>query len=572
MPVNKNYKKLCCYLKMDKSHKDCFDTLADCYGEALNTSIYVEGSLFTLHDFDHHCYDLMRIFSNALCNLEEVAQLEESDKLSEHELFLLNLAILFHDYGMSNKVNLEVSRKNHAKASADFLKSEWDDTNSPLHTFGSRVGLSNNDINALSEIVRAHSDDKEVDPSQTGIHATELRDSMPASAPKGKVRAKFLAGLLRIADELDITSERLGNTTLAQQLNPEKPENEESIRHWEKLKYFNSIEMDQQELTTLNLVVDDAFIRKQLDKGDREEVLERISEVSEKINREWKDIKATVINRTRGARQIVRFDNIQIKSDLNDINEYITIKNMRLVSYGKNHNLVALNKLTELEGGGCNCDKPCSKSKQCVQILNDNLKEKVDTVIRQDRLIKPGHFLMHDGLCARDWVSVPELLEKQEIFNEVILAMALHIREHFECKDTVILGIDLDGTLLGIRVAAMLQCPFAFLVPPQQIENAGGLDKDVDISKFKYAIFITDIVATGYTIQEVAKNSDLGQKLLATYTVLYRKPIAAMQPEQFELKKPVYCISDTFDIEVIDSSNCDLRAHQGCLGFNKVVR
>lgn len=50
-------------------------------------------SAFTLHDFDHHCFDIYKIISEVLFDEELVYS--EKYGLSERELYIMNLAVLF---------------------------------------------------------------------------------------------------------------------------------------------------------------------------------------------------------------------------------------------------------------------------------------------------------------------------------------------------------------------------------------------------------------------------------------------------------------------------------------------
>ena len=96
------------------------------YGEKLSTRVVTENAVYTLHDFDHHCFDIYRIISNVLLD-EKLAYKSEDYGLSSRELLILNVAVLFHDIGMSHV--LGASRKNHAKKSAEYFQNEYEKNN-----------------------------------------------------------------------------------------------------------------------------------------------------------------------------------------------------------------------------------------------------------------------------------------------------------------------------------------------------------------------------------------------------------------------------------------------------------
>lgn len=98
-------------------------------------------SAFTLHDFDHHCFDIYKIISEVLFDEELVYS--EKYGLSERELYIMNLAVLFHDIGMSN--GLDRARDNHSLNSADYIDRQFKDSRSVL---SQNSDLSANEIKA----------------------------------------------------------------------------------------------------------------------------------------------------------------------------------------------------------------------------------------------------------------------------------------------------------------------------------------------------------------------------------------------------------------------------------------
>ena len=167
-------------------------------------------SAFTLHDFDHHCFDIYKIISEVLFDEELVYS--EKYGLSERELYIMNLAVLFHDIGMSN--GLDRARDNHSLNSADYIDRQFKDSRSVL---SQNSDLSANEIKALKAIIIAHSNlkDRSVQESDNGLKSHKLQDY---KARLGIIRTRFLAGVLRLADELDVSVERLGTGELQQEL------------------------------------------------------------------------------------------------------------------------------------------------------------------------------------------------------------------------------------------------------------------------------------------------------------------------------------------------------------------
>lgn len=587
MGINLNYQKLDCYKNLSSEHKACLDELAAEYGEQVNGLIKSGHSLFTQHDFDHHCYNLYRIISNNLCNMS-VSE-EESQKLTEHELFLLDSAVLLHDIGMSAEVNLVINRAGHASKSAEFIRREWENTSSALYSAWNRAGLSETDILALMEIVKAHSNDTQApDPQKTGIHAPTLLEWMPASAPCGKVRAKLLAGILRMADELDITLDRRGNARLTEQLDPADDGNRVSQNCWEKLNYFSQVIIDPNNRVQLNLVINDSYVREKIEQSDEDAILAGIWDVHKKVMEEWDMIQKEIFQKTEGGHGIIRVEQIRVVSQLPEVTQYLNERvaaREDLTPMPQQAGPVRLEKQPEDQQE--RPSKPVRPEPQMQQaqaddlssspeggpiVLSPSAKEEIDTYVLKEKLIKPGHFIVHSQLCARDWVNTDTLFQNTELVEKCIQTIARHIQENIDLEGTVIVGIDLYGTLLGVRIAAALQCSFAFLVPPQSLKTSGGQDMETELSAYNHAVCVADVVASGRTIQEAAKQHGLQDKILGAYALLYRPPLCAGSSLPLELPCPLYCISDTFGIEIVKSENCCWRANGSCLDCKKIIQ
>lgn len=64
------YKSIPCIKKMGKGYQDIFDEMVKAYAEKLSSRIILSNSAFTLHDFDHHCFNIYKIISYVLFNEE----------------------------------------------------------------------------------------------------------------------------------------------------------------------------------------------------------------------------------------------------------------------------------------------------------------------------------------------------------------------------------------------------------------------------------------------------------------------------------------------------------------------
>lgn len=583
MEIEKRYQELKCYQSLPESYKECLDKLIEDYAESLNTPIHVGNTLFTPHDFNHHCYNLYRIISNNLCDLRIGP--DRKTQLSGFELFLLDVAVLFHDYAMSTTTTLNVERKVHSADSAQYVLEQWDNYDSSLYKNGQSAKMTSNDIKALATIIKAHSDEKgSKAPPKTGIFADELKTKMPSSDPE-PIRAKFLAGILRLADELDITSDRIGDVHLVSQLSPDDPDNCFSYQCWDDLRYFSSLQNDQEIHTQLNLVLDDEEILKQIAKGDEEFVVSRIWKVKNKIDEELSAIWEHIFQKEEISRSIIRIQKIEISTTLKQhIQGPLTPALESSLPSGDNFavppveggvRLSVLSKPADMGSGSATKDTPL--------ILSSDAQKKLDNFIIRHKLVETGHFHMRGSWCARDWIDTTKILEQPKLLDTCIQPMVQHIKKIFDLENTAILGIDLNGTLMGVRIAAELQCPFTLLVPPQESFNP---DSRVNLDRFEKVIYITDVVMFGATIKNVTEQHALKSKVLGTYALLYRRPAPYMvaktpgsagtkdiEKPLFQDVIPLYCISDTFSSEMVLKAECPWKDREtGCIACNKITK
>ena len=290
MDISTAYQSMSCFKEMELSHQTCFNRLAETYGKILNegflnTKVSSINELFTLHDFDHHCQNIMYIISNFFFSNTYAYR---NSNLDSKNLYILNIAILFHDIGMAT--TFDWNRERHSIQSAEYFRSEYDDTSSALYRQG--LTLVPNDINAIEQIIIAHSDIKDgsVDHANNGLRNPKLSremQGMPIPVP-----AKKLAGILRLADELDVTQSRLAHAEYEKQLKPISKESEgkSSYQHWQRLHYFRELKISEYDNTLLELVVDDDYLNK-LARDDRDHANEEIIDILSSLNETINDIK-----------------------------------------------------------------------------------------------------------------------------------------------------------------------------------------------------------------------------------------------------------------------------------------
>jgi len=600
--INQYYQDFSC-IKNLKEYNDIFCDLVHFYGDDLNDKIIIDGSVYTLHDFNNHCVDIYKIISEVLLDSKRAYL----DGLSQKELYLLDLAVLFHDISMSRDIMVE--RTNHSKKSAQEVQDIYNDTESLLYK---KAQLNQNDINALKAIILAHSDVKDgsVPVEKRGLNDPSLMDNMPTRS--GPVRAKLLAGILRLADELDITSDRLGNANIEKnlknarnkfidmdmqvksgerELDQDKYEKYkkymESLSHWEVLHLFSQVTRESQD-DTIYLVTDDQHIQNLLDSGNTPaELARKILKVYDKVIKEWKEIKHKIIDDSPqkvDVRSFFPVIDIKVKCGVDSVQEELdrqtnNIKNVREVSTVLNTGEDSSDIENASENKSLNSG---NQSEQSIQLISEKLSNMLKREIKRRHLLRVGHFLLDDNFCARDWIDTKEVVETKVILDDIVEHFIKHIKDTCDLqKKHLVVGLDLEGALLASRVAMGLKMPFSYIIPVKDRLNSSTKETELSIVEYDGIILIVDAIVTFDTIKkalnDIMKNNQLRmeqmlEKITHIYSIFYRENNLVNLEEMEELHRKTFYGNNDFPIELFKKEECRYIKKGQCLALNSRLR
>ncbi|MDE6708651.1 MAG: hypothetical protein K2K06_11535, partial [Oscillospiraceae bacterium] len=259
-----------------------FDRLAETYGEELNHNINAGKTLYTLHDFDHHCYNIYKIIDYLFFSSVNFFILNDDTKY----IFKLYLAVLFHDIGMT-AFNLD--RGSHPQKSAEEVERLWKNSDSILHKERRNNILDGNDIDEIKLIILAHSDIKgdAIPDNRNGLLNEDFTEHDNI--------VRILAGILRLADEFDCDETRLGDESRLEQLNTTDPDQKFSKECWEKLKCIKKLEFADDNIKVILLRLNNQFIS---DRSNLEIVYNKyLPEIITKIQKELDYVNKNVFNK-----------------------------------------------------------------------------------------------------------------------------------------------------------------------------------------------------------------------------------------------------------------------------------
>lgn len=562
--VEQEYKEQKCYCRMRDEYKEKFDEMVNDYAGILNNNSAENRTsiVFTLHDFNHHCFNIMKIISEVI--LSDTAY--ESTGLTGRELYILNLAVLFHDISMH--ADIDCMRKKHAIQSAEWIKKEYENSKS---IFRKKSGLFRDEVKALSAIVKAHSDCEE----KSAIYNEDLK---VYSAKHGEIRANLLAGILRVADELDVTELRTGASEIEEQLREKYEEYQnachlktatdigvehsaqyemgnlkkfaESYEHWERLYAFSNI---QRRADQVVLRLSNDWFQNKITCGNEGRAEEIIKEVFEKISNEMLKVNKELFEKTEGFRSIIAVDRIIIEGVSDYLKEDLKTK--------------YLQQIKEMERA---TDKKYIISK----IENSaEIEQSITNLIEKRKLIQTGHYIMNSKYCARDWIKVQDIFENMELQRKCIESFISDLKKK-DFKKIFLVGLDLHGAIIASTIGFFLGLPYGYIIPIHKTQYKSEKDRRFSCDPTDKIVFFSDAVSTFCSIEDATRTYNIKEnQIVAIYTILYRPTnLEGGLKSLFDKYAPItYCINDKFPIEIKERENCERNSLDKCLASNNEI-
>lgn len=563
-----NYYSLCedflCIKNMDERHKNSFMKLVDTYAGGMYTKTVISGRPNIVYDFERHCCNLFKIISNII--FDEAIVYNKDTGLNQTELYMLNLGVLLHAISIFEG---NISRLcDYSKESANIIK-QWVSNNSL--GFNSNCLLKPAECYTLIDIIRVHNDS--TNDASKACDLTELNSLEDVKEfYGGTIRSRLLAGVLRLANKMDFTAERLGDDDSEEQLRrmieeksyPIESEEEfiKSKRDFEKLHYISTMERSENRQQVI-LVIDDHYVEKRINDGsDLDDIRDFLITLYKELELELSEIKTKVFD-TYEAAHYVQLKEIVFKTNNKELETRLITK-MRLMNHGQ-HKSYSYQESDDYNTQPVNHDE-IHQGK--ISLVSDDIAKRLSKEVSARNLLKFGHFRLDNQYCARDWIDTRELVETEKILSEMVKHIITHISTNISEVDLII-GVDLVGSLLASRLGFPLNCPMTYVIPDIVIPYSSRQDIDVNISQYNRIIIVVDSIVTGETLKKLIYERELENKIVAIYTMFYRNCHAPMFLEDSLLSK-TYCLNNSYGAEVYDMKNCPYKEKK-CMARNSRV-
>lgn len=560
--------------------------LVNKYAEELNGIPIKRETGYTHHDFSHHCKDIYKIIENVfLCDV----------KIEEEEYFVLAVAVLLHDISMTK---IHFDRLVHSQQSVEYIEREIEDGE------GIWSKIDPQTIEAIKQVIRAHSDIKEKDKEgKEKVKIYTLRDTeMTMDGEAVTLHVRWLAGILRLADELDITVARKGVAdNRYQELLDEDSDESYSKRCWRQLNYFESVKKDK---TVIKLVLYTPYLKNHLN-DDRANIVSEIKKIRGKICERLSEANEYAFNEDEEYMRYIKIIDVKVDDKGIGLSESELEEDLGKENESEEESLVYDDSSEDEVGIGFSLDEEefivdkekgidsrrgdkkddnASESEREGQDkplhLRENLGKGITEFVYANDLIDYGHYRLNRRLCAEKWIDVRAVLSDVNMSRKITKIISRDLKAYLEkkriaVKDILLIGVSVNGNIIASRVAFLLGAAFTYIVPTKPGICGTDMEKEARIDRAKKIILFTGAISSYDTIARVIKDYCIETELLRIYTVFWREiekkyqMLGSFEKIKKSIERKVIFLNNDFQCEVLESEKCIQKKYGNCIARNR---
>lgn len=507
-------------------YKKRLENLVEAYASQLDSGPLIGEIGFTPHDFSQHVADIYELYGK----LFPKKYLDTIETKHKDSIFILLVATLFHDIAMIKENSVE-NREAHAKTSRDMFIEFFDEG-------GDGVVIQNVPQEYkyyIGEIIDAHSDQKKdgVIIRYTFDELCEKYDNkqeqLIVSSSGEEIDIPFLAAVLRLGDELDITQKRLSKSGYKRKNNVE-----DSIPHFILCELINDIQPNQ-ERTIITIKPD-------INKCKLNVLFEAKPNESE-----------IAICATNAALILTRYE--KIKKEFRNLSERALMRTNHASAEDWSLVEIVLDEEEKLQAA--------VQKKRIVLKVNDEIKREV----LSGNHFKSGHYrIEQDHINVRDWIDVEGLFGDDNWFLELIETGngKDEFDEIIKNKD-IIIGVNRFGSIVASRWGYKRGIPFSYFF--SDAEFVDEIEYNIRANGAKNILLIVDVVIYGNTVEKlITKLKDNGiisenskVELFVLFERFYKRNFYQKRHKNGyyysdiyanECLSKIYIANDTFDVEI----------------------
>lgn len=526
---------LTCIVKM-KDYDDYYrrwSSIRDVYQVQINGDLFDSKNQYTAHDYCNHCKNILTI-------LNTIIPFQAYDKsLTSESLFCLNVSVILHDIAMFFAPE---NRMNHSEIAKKYIIEQ---VLLKRNSFLSQL-LTHQEALFVSDIIYAHSDIKDDAGNIAFETLPSLIDKQLRSGRMGLVNTGMLAGLLRLADELDVTSWRVAGKNLIY-----SRIKEQSFIHWRQCELFGFPTKDERNATLLNLRIHEELINST---GDFDFDCSLIVKVENKIKQELTNVNTLVFD--TGSLDGWTINKIEVLTDDKQLSENICKwRNKFNVNPLESGDPVILDMKV---GDSISCEI-INKEINVIDeqnVVSDKFSNRIENLVVNNNLLQDGHFFIDEKRFSRDWIDTNKILSNSVYLDEITSVFSSYIKS-LDCdkSNLYVIGEGFPAIILASSLAFSNDLPLSYHIPHQYKDQHQISEKQIRISNNNIILLITDVIVTGKTITNtidtICKDNDISwDNFLNVFTIFVRPPLFAEFNLSNKLIKKIVCLNKTLPIEI----------------------
>ncbi len=519
-------------------HKN-WRTLRDTYEGVLNEGPVRQDIAFTPHDYRRHCQNIYYFLSNLL-----IPSGAYNTILNQEHLFILDVAVLFHDIIMAFDPDL---RETHSLEAKNYILDIL------MKADTGQILLSEDEAGFIADVVLGHSDLKK-DGKVVSCSIDLLPEASDCIGRLGPVNVKLLAALLRLADELDVNSNRVARIA-ADRYNI----NEESKKFWRQCLILQMASTHPNDTSIIRLIP-------KHDKITRESNIEA-------------DVRLLIECRDK------------INNELSMLNKKVFFKPG--VFPGWNFHKVVLDakgeigeRIADLDGKKPNplseADTSVDTKKKEKEVVTDEqFSNQLEKWVLEKKFVLSGHYVKDEATSARDWINTHGVLEDKLFLQKITDRFITYLNPE---EKYCLVGLDFPGIMISSSIGFKTSNPFSYMISDNAKKYHAPQEITFHINEGYKIILLTDVIVTGQTVRAALaelkeRNKVTDEDIFGIFSIFYRKPWGKKVQKHCSSKESLMnkfdtqliILNDSFGIELCRKETCCFKSYNIDLYCNKPI-
>jgi orotate phosphoribosyltransferase-like protein len=523
----------------------------------------VQDVKYVPHDLQHS----VRVLES-FCDMVDPNATKEFDSRT---WFIVGVSIYLHDIAMQFKPE---DRKKHGMDGASFIQEQADLQTTPIHT------LDQDDIYCIKKIVNAHT-------NSPGLSTEKVFQTIESAYPPGKdsIMLKQLAAMIRIADELDISRDRIkkyDRFDYGIEISIDENQiNDESFVHWEKCELFNRPQIVQDNSRrdyNIHLVPIDETVKNRIDIYGYRITCLLLAIVINKVSKSLNEMKAYGDISKNGyckdlsaVLMVTNPPNLELESAYFELSVE-SIKEASIASEIKEYKFPKETAKRK---------KNLSRTSIDIKVVANKQAKKLQAQLKNINFIESGHYKVSSTHCVHDWINCKMLVHNRElsdlmikcIVNDILSRSTLEENCALKLPD-VVLGVDSTGFLLASKVAMTLCLPFTSYIPSRYNNEISEMDRNIFgefTTKCSDIVLITDVVVFGEAVAQaiaaIKKIVSIENDCITIYTMFVRETNSKLDSELEGVH--IKSLTKKLSTSLIEEKECLLRLQGRCVDTKK---